>query len=74
MLPARVCALTLMPTSRLIEDFPVMVVLLMIDDVIVERLKNELDPVLLIELFRFAYGDDDDDISELAIEDELNAK
>lgn len=38
-----------MPTSRLIDDLPVMVVLLMGFDVI-ERLKNELEPVLLIEL------------------------
>lgn len=38
-----------MPTSRLIEDLPVMVVLLMGFEVI-ERLKNELEPVLLIEL------------------------
>jgi hypothetical protein len=30
----------------LIEDFPVIVVLLIVFEVIVERLKNELDPVL----------------------------
>lgn len=30
----------------MIEDFPVIVVLLIVFEVIVERLKNELDPVL----------------------------
>lgn len=37
-----------MPTSLLIDDLPVMVVLLVRFEVI-ERLKNELEPELLIE-------------------------
>ena len=63
--------LTLIPKSLLIDDLPVIVVLLVIVAVI-ERLKKELDPVLFIELENNLdpYGDD---WSGLESELELNA-
>lgn len=56
-----------MPTSLLIDDFPVIVVLLIIDDVIVERLKNE--PELIVFIERLPYGDE----SRLLNDELLNA-
>lgn len=60
-----------MPTSLLIDDLPVMVVLLVRFDVI-ERLKNELEPELFME-FEKSLDPNGEPVSGLDIELLLNA-